>query len=109
MCQKTKVSVSKIWSVGNPWYQGAKVSLTGRDIPLWPAVHQTVVRLPSGLAHGRRTLERPGSRPALPGEAGSRPVLAQNQGVSPRASRMGFFAPKNTPLGFSAAKRARFY
>ena len=76
--------------MGNPWYQGAKVSWTGRDIPLWPAVHQTVVRLPSGLAHGRRTLEDPGSRP----------VLAQNQGVRVAIPAWAFYASQNTPQGF---------
>ena len=50
----------------------------------------TVVRLPSGLARGRRTPEAPGSRP----------VLAQNQGVRVAIPAGAFYAPKkNTPQG----------
>ena len=58
----------------------------------WP----TVVRLPSGLARGRRT----------PEDRGSRPVLAQNQGVRVPIPARAFYAPENTPLGFLVAKNS---
>ena len=87
--------------MGNPWYQGAKVSWTkggpSSDCPVgWhtdDAPWRGQVRDPSSL-------ER----------LGSRPVLAQNQGVSPRASRRGFFRPrKGVPRFFGTENRPVFF
>ena len=62
----------------------------------------TVVRLPSGLARGRRT-----RRSRVRGR-GSRPVLAQNQGVRVAIPAGVFYAPKNTPQGFYIANHSVF-
>ena len=60
----------------------------------WP----TVVRLPSGLAHGRRTPEAPGSRP----------VLAQNQGVRVPIPARAFLCPQKHAPGFFCSPKLRF-
>ena len=95
----------------------------------WP----TVIRLPSGLAHGRRTPEAPGSRPGFetstcpkPGSAcphsrsgflcpqkhapgffcSPKPCFSEeNLGSACPHSRRGFLCPqKHAPMFFSAAK-----
>ena len=77
--QKTKVSVSKkMRSRMGKW--GLRSGDTLANLA-------TVVRLPSGLAHGRRTPEAPGSRPVPPQKPGS---------ACPRARR-GFFGPRIAP------------
>ena len=82
-CQKTKVSVLK------------------KDIIL-SVIWSTVVRLPSGLAHGRRTPEDPGSRPGFETSTCPKP------GSACPHPRRGFLCPPKHAPGFFCSQRPCF-